>query len=630
MYGYAGKVLQVDLAKEKTVVESLNEVEIKKYIGGMGYAVKLLYDNLAPNIDPLNEENVVVIATGPACGTIAPTGDGFAVVSKSPLTMGLGVSMSSGKFAQNLKMAGYDALIIKGKSKKPTTLVVDDDIITFLDARELWGKSPARTDEKIKKDLGDDSFSVAAIGRAGENLARIACVLHDRTRIAGRTGIGAVMGSKLLKAVAVRGTKGVHVSNPDELISFCREFYLKARGSDATRFYNKGTTESMSVKDRVWTMLFESTSKYRNVGTTKDILTFNRLGCLPTRNFSSGSFEGATQISGEYFNEHYLLGISSCSSCSIGCEHIAMVREGAYKDSVALLDYGAIWAFGPNCGVNQADAIIKAIEICNLYGIDPISTGNLVGFSMDCYERGILTYDNTSGLELKFGNEKAMLELVRRIGTRDGLGNLLADGVRIAAQRIGNEAGALANHIKGLEMTGYDLRCLKTAALGFAVSFKGADHNTHWAHAFDVSGRVNRFIVEKGRGKLVMDMEDFLAILDSLVICKFLLNIYEDFDQLAKLYNILCGYNLTSEELKLAGERTTNLARLFNNREGLTRSDDSLPVKVMTVPLPNGLSAGSIVSQEDLNFLLDDYYCSRGWTKEAIPTKAKLEQLGLS
>jgi len=295
------------------------------------------------------------------------------------------------------------------------------------------------------------------------------------------------------------------------------------------------------------------------------------------------------------------------------------------------LEYETLWALGPYCGIDRLDAVIKGMELCNYYGIDAISAGVVVGFVMDCYENGILTRSELGGIDAHFGNSEALLQLLEKIGKREGIGDILAEGVRIAGQKIGKGAEKLAQHIKGLEVTGYDLRCLKTAALGFAVSFRGADHNRHGAYAFDVKGKVNRLKAEKGRGKLVRDMEDVYSLIDSFIICKFSRGTYyKELTDMAKLYNFVTGIDITPEELKQSGERINTVARLINIREGLGRKDDTLPWKVMNEPIPDeGPVKGAFVTHDELDLLLDDYYESRGWTLEGVPTIEKLKEIGM-
>ena len=606
MYGYAGRVLHVDLSTGKTYTEPLNEDYAKKYIGGIGLGMRLWLDNSKAGVDPFSPENPLVLATGPTSGTIWPTGgNGHAFVAKSPQSYGIGESKSHGSFGTELKRAGYDAVIFHGKAEKPVYVWIDDDSVQILDASHLWGKSPAETEDTIKEELGDYYIRVAAIGPAGEKLVRIACIINEKTRAAGRCGLGAVMGSKNLKAIAVRGTHDVTVAKPDEFLEFVKEFHERMKGP--------------------------ATKKYRTLGTPENVLVHNALHCMPTRNYNNAHFEAAEKVSGEYLNERFVAKIIGCSSCAMRCEHICVVNEGPYKGAMARVEYEPLWALGPYCGIDRLDAVIKGSELCNYYGMDSISAGVIVGFAMDCYENGILTQKDMDGIEARFGNHEALVKLLEKMGKREGIGDLLAEGVKFAAEKIGKGAEKLAQHIKGVEVTGYDLRCLKTAALGFAVSFRGADHNRHGAYAFDVKGKFNRLTYEKGRAKAVKDIEDVYTIIDSLIICKFSRGTYyKEFEDLAKLYTLVTGIETSPEEMRLKGERINNLARVINVREGLGRKDDTLPWKVMNAPIPDeGPSKGAYVTQQELDLMLDDYYEVRGWTRDGIPTPEKLKALGM-
>jgi len=374
-----------------------------------------------------------------------------------------------------------------------------------------------------------------------------------------------------------------------------------------------------------------ATQKYRTLGTVENVLINNQLYCMPTRNYNNAHFEDAEKVSGEELNAKYVTKIIACNSCPMRCEHEVVVHEGPYKGTMARMEYEALWALGPNCGVSKLDAIIKAAELCNYYGMDAQSAGGIVGFAMDCYENGILTQADLGVAEAQFGNSEALVQLIEKIGKREGMGDVLAEGVRIAGAKIGKGAEKLAQHIKGLEVTGYDLRCLKTAALGFAVSFRGADHNRSSAYVIDMQGKVNRLKAEKGRGKLVKDLEDTYAVIDSLIVCKNSRGTYyKELEDLAKLYSLVTGYDMPLEELKAAGERINTIARLINIREGLSRKDDTLPWKVMNVPIPDdGPAKGAVVTQDELDLLLDDYYTSRGWTLEGVPTTKTLKELGM-
>ncbi|RJS69159.1 aldehyde:ferredoxin oxidoreductase [Candidatus Bathyarchaeota archaeon] len=608
LHGYAGRVLHVDLTTGKTHVEPLNVEYAKKYIGGIGLGMRLLLDYSKPGVDPFSPENPLILTTGPISGTVWPTGgNGHAFVSKSPQSFGVGESKSHGSFGTELKRAGYDAVIFTGKSEKPVYLWIDDDTVQLRDAKHLMGKSPSETEDMIREELGDYYIRVAAIGPAGEKLVRLACIINDKTRAAGRTGMGAVMGSKKLKAIAVRGTHDVTVAKPDEFLEFVKEFHERMKGP--------------------------ATQKYRTLGTPLNVLVHNKIACLPTRNYNNASFEAAEKVSGEYLNEHYVAKIIGCSSCAMRCEHMCVVPEGPYKGAMSRVEYEPLWAMAPYCGIDRLDAVIKGMELCNHYGIDAIGAGVIVAFAMDCYENGILTKEDLDGVEARFGNHEALIQLIEKMGKREGIGDLLAEGVKVAAEKIGKGAEKFAQHIKGVEVTGYDLRTLKTAALGFAVSFRGADHNRHGAYGFDVTwgkeGNPKRFIAEKGRGKMVKDREDLYTVIDSLIICKFSRGTYYNgFEDIAKLYRLVTGFEVTAEDMRRSGERINNVARLFNVREGLSRKDDTLPYKVMHHPVPDeGPSKGAYVSQEELDLLLDDYYEARGWTKDGIPTIEKLKEL---
>jgi len=606
LLGYAGRMLHIDLTSGKTRVEPLNEEYAKKYIGGIGLGMRLWLDNSKPGVEPFSPENPLILTTGPIAGTMWPTGgNGHAFVSKSPASYGVGESKAHGTFGTELKRAGYDGVIIKGKAEKPVYIWIDDDAVQILDASHLMGKSPAETEDAIREELGDYYIRVAAIGVAGEKLSRIACIINDKTRACGRTGLGAIMGSKNLKAIAARGTHDITVAKPDEFMEMVKEFHERMKGPAA--------------------------QKYRTLGTSENVLVHNSLACMPTRNYNNASFEGAEKVSGECLNEKYVAKIIGCSSCAMRCEHMCVVAEGPYKNTMTRMEYETLWALGPYCGVDRLDAIIKGMELSNYYGVDAISAGVIAGFAMDCYEHGILTEKDLGGIDAHFGNHEAMVQLVEKIGKREGIGEVLADGVKVASEKIGQGSEKLAAHIKGVEVTGYDLRCLKTAALGFAVSFRGADHNRHGAYAFDVKGKVNRLIAEKGRGKMVMGMEDSYAVIDSLVVCKFSRGTYyKEFEDMAKLYSVVTGYQMTPEELRRAGERINNLGRLFNIREGLGRKDDTLPYKVMHMPIPDeGPSKGAVFTQAELDLLLDDYYEARGWTKQGVPTVEKLKELAM-
>jgi aldehyde:ferredoxin oxidoreductase len=606
---YVKRILHVDLSTGKTEIEPLKEEMAKKYIGGIGLGMRLFLDNSKAGVDPFSPENPIIFVTGPLSGTMAPSaGNSYAVVSKSPGTGGIAESKAHGFFGAELKRVGYDAVIFKGKAEKLVYVWIDDDSVQLINAEYLKGKSPQETEVAIREELGDHYIRVSAIGEAGEKLVRVASIINDEFRAIGRTGMGAVMGSKNLKAVAVRGTNDVNVANLEEFTEFIKMIHERMKGP--------------------------ATRKYRTLGTPENVLVLNSIAALATRNFTQATFEGAEKVSGEYLNERYVKKIIGCATCGMRCDHIGVVPEGPYKGATARVEFECLWALGPNCGVDRLDAIIEAIYQCDYYGMDGISMGVIVGFAMDCYENGILTKKDTDGLDLRFGNAEALVEMVKRIGARKGrLGEILAEGTMRAAEKIGKGAVKYANHIKGLELPGYELRTLQTAALGFAVSFRGACHLRSGAYSPDVKGKVDRFKIEKGRGKIVMDGEDLYNVVDSLILCKFSRGVfYEGLEDMAKYYTLATGIKMSSEELRQAGERINNLARLVNIREGKgTREYDTLPPKIMSMPVPDeGVAKGAYVKKKEFDIGLDDYYEVRGWTKEGIPTVEKLKELGLN
>jgi aldehyde:ferredoxin oxidoreductase len=606
LFGYAGRLLYVDLATGKTRTEKLSEDVAKKYIGGIGLGMHLWLTNSKANVNPLSPENPLVLSVGPLAGTMFPTGgNGHAFISKSPVTNGVGEAVSHGTFGTEFKRAGYDAVIITGQSPKPVYLWIDDDNVQLRDARTLWGRSPGETEDAIKEEIGDHYVRVAAIGLAGEKQSKLANIINDKTRAAGRTGLGAVMGSKNLKAIAVRGTYDVAVANPTEFMNLVEEFHERMKGPAA--------------------------QKYRTMGSTENLEINNNLTCLPTRNYNESRFENADKISSEVLNEHFIAKIIACNSCAMRCEHEAIIREGFYVGTMARMEYDNLWAFGPNCGVDQLNFIIKAAEKCTFYGLDAQSTGTAIGFLMDCHEKGLLSHEEIVGIDPHFGNANVIIKLIDQIGKREGIGDLLADGVKVASEKIGKKSDQLAQHIKGLEATGYDLRSLKTAALAAAVSFRGADHSRSGACTLDLQGKVDRLVAEKGRGKLVKDLEDMFNLIDSLIVCKNAKGtFYNDLEDITKVYNVVTGFEVTAHDMTIAGERIQTLAKLINTREGLTRKDDTLPWKVMNQPITDdGPAKGAVVTATELKLLLDDYYHARNWNERGLPSAFHLKELGL-
>jgi len=603
LFGYAGKILYVDLGRKETKTALIENGFCEKYIGGNGFAIRLLYDSTKPGIEPFDPENALVFAVGPFAGTITPASGKYIVQAKSPLTGFMGESVSSGMWGPALKRAGYDAVVIKGKAEVPTYLFIDDDNVHFRDAKNLWGQDSVETSHMIVEDIGDENVSVAAIGPAGEKLVRFANITNDRFRQAGRTGMGAVMGSKNLKAVAVRGTKTIEVHNLDKLMEVCHDLNEQCQGPGG-EFYRKWGTPGM-------------------------VLIMNHLAALPTRNYQRATFELAENISGEHIIGHYAPKALSCVGCPIACDHIPVIEGGPYTGTVASVDFETIYALGSECGIGYYPAIAKATDLCDRLGIDTMSTGVTVGWAMECYERGLLTKVDTGGIELTFGSHEALIEVIKKIAHREGVGNLLAEGVKRASEKVGKGSEHFAMHNKGLELPGYDVRSMKASALGFMTSTRGGCHLRSLTPDLDRGGKIDRFKGDKSYGKIVMDREDLLAVVDSLMLCKFIRRVFFTFDKFSELYRLVTGIDMTVDKLQKTGERIYNLEKAYNIREGWTRKDDHPPPRIMKEPIPDGVAKGSVLTEQEFEMMLNAYFEARGWSSDGLPQKQKLIELGL-
>ncbi|NLD44919.1 MAG: aldehyde ferredoxin oxidoreductase family protein [Chloroflexi bacterium] len=603
MYSYSGKILHIDVSTRQSWVQNVDAEFLKRYLGGVGLATRLVYDNTPAGCDPLGPDNALCFACSAFAGTTMPVGTKHGVAAKSPLTGFIGDSLSGSFFSEMLKRAGWDGLVIKGQAAAWVTVFIDDDHVEFLDATDLLGKGTQATQHAVRERLGDENVRVSAIGPAGESLVRFALIDNDGRQV-GRCGNGAVMGSKRIKALAIRGSHPVTVADPEGLLKETRRLIEITQGP--------------------------GTEKYRVLGTPSNVLNMNKIGVLPTRNFRETVFEHAEEVSGERLHERYQVKEVACAGCSIACEHWSKVREGKFKGAIAGIDYEPLFALGPNCGIGNAPAIIKLLQDADELGLDGMSVGVVVSWAMECFERGILTKDDFDGLEPNFGNEDAAVALLDMIAHRKGIGDLLADGVKRASAKVGKGSESFAMHSKGLELPGYDVRSLKTFAMGLAVGTRGACHNRSLVYEADIKGKVDRFKAEPGRGKLAKQAEDFAAILDSLVLCKFLRNCFSDFNgEVSRLYTMTTGIPLTPEELVAVGERVWNLKKAFNIREGWTRADDWLPDRVFDDPVPSGPAKGSHLTHDELNMMISDYYEARGWTPEGLIPRSKLVALGL-
>jgi len=563
------KLARVNLTKKEVRISEIPEEWEKRYIGGKGVATKLLYEELPPKIDPFSPENIIIFGGGPVSGIVLSGASRLTCVFKSPMTFAYGESQCGGYLAPEFKKAGINFLYITGRAKKPVYLVIDDGEIEIKDASHLWGKDAFETEEILKKDHEGEVFS---IGQAGENLVRFACITHKKGRQFGRAGAGAVMGSKNLKAVVVKGNKKVEVAHPEELKEF-RRWLINA------------------VKEKLQIL-----SEY---GTPSIMALTNEAGVLPTRYWTKGSFDGFEEINAEavlkYVKKH-----SSCYGCTVACGLISKCEDTEIEGP----EYETLYALGSLCENKDLKSIIKAAELCDRYGMDTISTGNAVAFLMACSER------NEIDEKIEFGDGEKIIELVKKIAFRDGIGDALAEGTKRAAEIL--RVSVEPVHVKGLEPAGYDPRGLYGIALGYAVSPRGACHIRSCAYRPNLAGVVDRFSPE-GEAALVKDLEDMYCVVDSLVMCRFLcLPMIGPilWDEIAKLYRIVTGADVEVEELKRAGERICNLVREFNRREGIR--EDKLPRLFFKSPIKI-YDKDVTVKEEDFEKMLKEYYKLRGW-----------------
>jgi aldehyde:ferredoxin oxidoreductase len=611
--GYTGKILRINLTDQTSREEALPQDVAKNFIGGAGFGIKYLFDEVKGGTDPLGPGNKLIFASGPFSGTTVPCASRMAVTAKSPLTNAVGVALTGGYFPVELKYAGYDALIIEGKAEKPTYLWIKDGKVQFRSAKMVWGMKTTDCQQIIKNELNDQNVRIACIGPAGENLSKMACIINE-LRAAGRKGLGAVMGSKNLKAIAIRGNGEVAVAD--------KEKYKKARDEFA-----KAMKESP--------VLYPQFSK---LGTPMVVDHACAIGIFPTKNFSAtGEYAPADKIGVEVQLSRNV-GSEHCYGCPVGCSQVKVAKTGPYEGIMAEgPEYETFFSFGGVTGVENIDAIIAADRLADELGLDTISAGVTIGFAMELYEKGILSTKETGGLKLNFGNDEAMLTLLRLMAYREGIGDLLADGTKAAAEKIGKGSEKFAIHVKGLELPAYDVRGAKAHGLNFATSYTGADHNRGYAFqeifGIPIPYAVDRFSAE-GKGKLTKWNQDVRsATCDAPTMCAFLLDMAVPAiatQNTANLLEAVTGLTLSAEDVQAVGERINNLARAFNVREGFTRRDDTLPERLMTEPLKAGASKGHFISKEDLKKMLDEYYTERGWDlNTGTPTRKKLTDLGL-
>ena len=612
--GYHDKILRVDLTTGKVEVEQPGEHFFRTYFGGWGLIAHYLLQELEPGTDPLGPDNLLIFATGVVTG--APVGGSgrSAVGARSPLTGGFGEGDVGGFWGVELKRAGWDAIIITGQAEKPVYLWVKDDQVEIRDGAHLWGKQTAEVEEILKDELGDKRIRVTQCGVAGENLVRYACVINDVNRAAGRTGLGAVMGSKNLKAVVVRGTGRVELANRDQV----------RQVADWLRDNFKET----------WALgLHEN-------GTDNGLLYLSQAGGLPTRNFQQGSFEEANSLTGQTMTDTILVGRDTCFACPVTCKRKVKVTGRYEVDPVyGGPEYETAAALGSCCGIDDLEAVAYGNQLCNAYGLDTISTGVTIAWAMECFERGLLTEKDTGGLELRFGNVQAMTNLIEQVAHRQGFGDLLAEGSLRAAKRIGRETERYAMQVKGQEFPMHEPRIKFAHDLGYATSPTGADHmhNIHddgYVSEGGIQGVRSLGILEPmpfdylgpEKVRLAKYHIDWQVFWNCLGLCMFMPYSRE---QMRDVVQGVTGWDSSIFELMKAGERALALARAFNYREGFTAQDDVAHWRFST-PFESGPKQGTKVPAEDIAQALDLYYEMCGWDKETgAPTTGKLHELGI-
>jgi len=586
LYSYSGKYLVVDLTNQKTEVRELPERLLRDYLGGAGLGTRLLLEWSKPGADALSPDNPIVFACGVLSGTMAPASACHAVVTKSPLTGFLTGSLSSSLWSLALKRTGYNAVVVTGAASSPVYLFVDDDKVHFRKAGSLKGKSCPQTEATVRREAGDSRVQVASIGPAGESLVRFATI-KDGHRLPHRGGVGAVMGSKKLKAIAVRGTQPISVPDIGGMQKACAD--LNAH-------------------------LHESATSSSRLAPAACLLAVNGKCSLAARNYQQSISGGAESLAAECTKEGYLLKVIACPTCPVACQHVYRVTDDPNSDEQVVLEKEALAALGPLCGIYSLPVILRAIELCQFYGLDPVSTGATAAWAMECFERGLVSSKDTQGLDLSFGSADGLVETIRRIGQRSGIGNLLAEGVKRASAKIGQGSEHWAMHVKGLEIAGCDPRGTKGLALGLAVDLK--------APTLDDS--------DGDSPSSLKDREDLAAAGDSIGICLQAQGHFHDFPaEAARLYTLATGIPMSAAELMQAGERINNLKKACNIREGWKRAADWLPPRLFKDPISSGKAAGAVVSEKDLKTAIDDYYRARGWTPDGLIQTEKLKALGM-
>jgi aldehyde:ferredoxin oxidoreductase len=600
--GYHGVYLRVDVSSGKADKVLLPPNDLRRFIGGSGLGCLILLREGAAMVEPLAPEAPLAFVFSPLVGSPLTTSAKFAVVCKSPLTGRINDSLASSTFAIAGKASGCDAIVVVGRAKEPSILVIDDGSVQMEPANDVWGQPIDTADATLRDRFGAD-FQTAVIGPAGEQQVRFATISHDN-RHAGRGGSGAVLGSKNLKAIAVRGTQKATFACPDQLIEQAKSLSRRSFGP--------------------------ATAKYRELGTASNLLTFNRLNTLPTRNFQQATFDEAEALSPEYLATTHSKTRATCAACTIGCEHIYSIApspNNGHQDSAensVRLEYENLFALGPLCGISDATAVLQASKFCDRMGIDTVSAGGTIAFAMECVERGLLDEP-----WLRFGDGAALLRALEMTAQRRDFGDQLAGGSRRLAMAIGSGAIDFAPQVKGLELPGYEPRTLQMMALGFAVGTRGADHNRSGAYEVDFSDQIELGNARPSDAVLAIATEDKAAIMDSLILCKFLRGIFDDFyAEAAGMLRLTTGWDVTSDELQQAARRIVSAKKLFNIRAGWTPDEDCLPARFLDNALPSGEAPA--LTRDRLAKLISAYNTSRGWSADGWIGDATIAELQLA
>ncbi|HEX2262135.1 MAG TPA: aldehyde ferredoxin oxidoreductase family protein [Pseudonocardiaceae bacterium] len=589
--GYAGRALIVDVSGPDAMTLPLDERVLRAYLGGVGLGAWLLHRLAPARVDPLSAQAPLAFVFSPLVGTPLTTSAKFAVVAKSPLTGMLNDALASSQFAISGKLTGRDAIVLTGRAVTPSVLLVDGQGARLIAAGDTWGLPAAEAEAMLKRTLGR-GWRIAAIGPAGERGVRYATISHDG-RHAGRGGLGAVLGAKNIKAVAVRAATRIGVADPDGVLAAARDLRERSFGP--------------------------ATAKYRELGTLANLLAFNAISTLPTRNFTTATFAGAPQLAAEELHDLRGGTRSGCASCSIGCEHIYRAPDGRS----ARVEYENVFALGPMCGVSDPDDVLAASARCDELGLDTISAGGTIAWAMECAQRGLL-----DAPWLRFGDGAALLRALDEIGTGDGLGALLAQGSRRAAAIVGGDSEEFAPHVKGMELPGYEPRTLQGMALGLAVNARGADHNRSGAYEADLSGDYDRLAGGDAQVTAAVSTEDRAAVMDSMILCKFLRGVFDEpYDEWAALLRVVTGWDVDAAELRVTARRIVLIKRMFNLREGWTRADDWLPARLLREPIQLGSGRQAALTPDRLHEMIDGYYAARGLDPEGRPTSEALASL---